>query len=62
MFLTKLGDISGKTPDEKISIIENTLRANYEELYYILTHLDSSNVIELDIAKTKIYKGEGNEL
>ena len=62
MFLTQLGDLSGKTPEEKISMLENTIRANYEELCYILTHLDSANVIELDITKTKIHKGEENEL
>ena len=62
MLLTKLGDLSGKTADEQIKMIENTLRANHEELEYILSHLDSSNVIELDITKTTIYMGEDNEL
>lgn len=57
-----LGDLTGKTPQEAVRIIENYLRANQEQLEYILTHLDSSNVIELDITKTTIYKGEDNEL
>ena len=62
MILTKLGDLAGKSAEEKISMIENYLRTNHEELEYILSHLDSSNVIELDITQTKIYKGEENEL
>lgn len=62
MNISKLGDLAGKTPDEKVSMIENYLRVLGDELEYILTHLDSSNVIEIDIAKTNIYKGEENEL
>lgn len=59
---TELADLNGKTAQEAIRIIENYLRANTEELRYILTHLDSSNIIEIDITKTTIYKGEDNEL
>jgi len=58
----KLPELSGKTEKDAIGIIENFLRANTEELEYILTHLDSSNIIELDTSKTKIYKGENDEL
>ena len=61
MFM-ELSDLTGKNPQEAVRIIENYLRANQEHLEYILTHLDSSNVIELDITKTTIYKGEDNEL
>lgn len=61
MFM-QLADLTGKNAEESIRIIENYLRANQEELNYILTHLDSSNVIEIDINKTNIYKGEDNEL
>lgn len=61
MFM-QLSDLTGKSPQEAISIIENYLRANQEHLEYILTHLDSSNVIEIDIKKTTIYEGEDNEL
>ena len=61
MFI-QLGDLTGKTPTEAIGIIENYLRANQEMLEYILTHLDSSNIIEIDTTKTIIYKGEENEL
>ena len=59
---TELTELNGKTPLEAIKIIENYLRANKQTLEYILTHLDSSNIIEIDITKTNIYKGEGNEL
>ena len=59
---TNLGDLSDKKPTEAIRIIENYLRANQERLEYILSHLDSSNVIELDLNKTTVYKGEENEL
>ena len=59
---TELADLNGKTAQEAVRIIENYLRANTEELRYILTHLDSSNIIEIDITKTTIYKGEDNEL
>ena len=59
---TELADLGGKTPQEAVEIIENYLRANKQTLEYILTHLDSSNVIELDITKTNFYKGEENEL
>ncbi len=59
---TELPDLNGKTAQEAVGIIENHLRANMEELRYILTHLDSSNIIEIDITKTTIYKGEDNEL
>lgn len=59
---TELPDLKGKTAQEAVGIIENHLRANMEELRYILTHLDSSNIIEIDITKTTIYKGEDNEL
>ncbi len=58
----KLGDISGKSPQEAISVIESYLRNNQELLEYILTHLDSSNIIEIDLSKTNIYKGEENGL
>ena len=61
MFM-ELSDLTGKNPQEAARIIENYLRANQEHLEYILTHLDSSNIIELDITKTTIYKGEDNEL
>lgn len=59
---TQLPDLNGKTAQEAVRIIENYLRANIQELEYILTHLDSSNIIEIDITKTTIYKGEDNEL
>ncbi len=61
MFM-QLADLSGKTPQEALRIIENYLRENQEALEYILTHLDSSNIIEIDISKTNIYKGDDNEL
>ena len=62
MILTKLGALAGKSVEEQIRMVENYLRTSHEELEYILSHLDSSNIIELDITKTKIYKGEDNEL
>ncbi|GEM_PF-1770639 len=55
-----LSDLSGKSTEESVGIIENYLRAAQEELEYILTHLDSSNVIELDLNKTTLYKGDDN--
>ena len=55
---TELEDLNGKSTEEAIRIMENFLRANFEELKYILTHLDSSNIIEIDIKKTNIYEGE----
>ena len=61
MFM-ELGDLSGKEVREALRIIENYLRVNQEQLEYILTHLDSSNIIEIDTEKTNIYKGEENEL
>lgn len=61
MFI-QLSDLKNKNPEEAIKIIENFLRANQQELEYVLTHLDSSNVIEIDISKTNIYKGDENEL
>ena len=61
MFM-ELGDLSGKNPQEALKMIENYLRVNQEQLEYILTHLDSSNIIEIDITKTNIFKGEDNEL
>ena len=61
MFM-ELGDLSGKNPQEALRMIENYLRVNQEQLEYILTHLDSSNIIEIDISKTKLFKGEDNEL
>lgn len=61
MFM-QLADLSGKSADEAIRIIEDYLRSNQELLEYILTHLDSSNIIEIDLSKTNIYKGDENEL
>lgn len=58
----ELEDLSGKSLREAVEIIENYLRSNKQTLEYILTHLDSSNVIELDLTKTNFYKGEENEL
>ena len=55
-----LADLKGKSPEESIVIIANYLRANKETLEYILTHLDSSNIIEIDTKKTTIYKGDEN--
>lgn len=57
-----LMDLTDKNADEKIRIIENYLRANEEKLKYILTHLDSSNIIEINTSKTRIYEGGENEL
>ena len=57
-----LMDLTDKNADEKIRVIENYLRANEEELKYILTHLDSSNIIEINTSKTRIYEGGENEL
>lgn len=57
-----LGDLTGKSPAEAVRIIENYLRANQQQLEYILTHLDSSNIIEIDLTKTTFYKGENDEL
>ena len=57
MFM-QLQDISGKKSEEAIKLIENYLRANQEILEYTLTHLDSTNIIEIDTTKTTIYKGE----
>ncbi len=62
MNVSKLNDLAGRTTEDKVGIIENYLRVLGDELDYILTHLDSNNVIEIDIAKTKLYKGEENEL
>lgn len=56
MFMN-LGDLSGKSTEEAISIIENYIRTNQEMLEYILTHLDSSNIIEIDLSKTNILQG-----
>ncbi len=61
MFMN-LGDLSGKSPGEAISIIENYIRTNQEMLEYILTHLDSSNIIEIDLSKTNVLQGGLNEL
>lgn len=61
MFMN-LGDLSGKSPQEAISIIENYIRTNQEMLEYILTHLDSSNIIEIDLSKTNVLQGGLNEL
>ncbi len=61
MFMN-LGDLSGKSPEEAISIIENYIRTNQEMLEYILTHLDSSNIIEIDLSKTNVLQGGLNEL
>jgi len=61
MFMN-LGDLSGKSTEEAISIIENYIRTNQEMLEYILTHLDSSNIIEIDLSKTNVLQGGLNEL
>ena len=61
MFMN-LGDLSGKSPVEAISIIENYIRTNQEMLEYILTHLDSSNIIEIHLSKTNVLQGGLNEL
>lgn len=57
-----LQDLSGKSSEESVRIIADYLRATQEELEYTLTHLDSSNVTELDLNKTTIYRGDNNEL
>ena len=59
MFM-QLSDLNGKSADEAVRIIEDYLRSNQELLEYVLTHLDSSNIIEIDLSKTNIYKGELN--
>ena len=61
MFM-QLSDLNGKSADEAVRIIEDYLRSNQELLEYVLTHLDSSNIIEIDLTKTNIYKGDENEL
>ena len=60
--LEAISELKGKSTVEAIDIIENYLRSLRDELEYILTHLDSSNVIELDLSKTTVYEGEENEL
>ena len=62
MLFMQLSDLNGKSAEEAVRIIEDYLRSNQELLEYILTHLDSSNIIELDLSKTTIYKGDENEL
>ncbi len=47
-------ELTGKSPEEAISIIESYLRSNQATLEYILTHLDSSNIIEIDTKQTVI--------
>ncbi len=61
MFM-QLADLNGKSAEEAVRIIEDYLRSNEQLLEYILTHLDSSNIIEIDLSKTNIYKGDENEL
>ncbi len=61
MFM-QLSDLNGKSAEEAVRIIEDYLRSNQELLEYVLTHLDSSNIIEIDLSKTNIYKGDENEL
>ena len=61
MFM-QLADLNGKSAEEAVRIIEDYLRSNQELLEYVLTHLDSSNIIEIDLTKTNIYKGDENEL
>ena len=61
MFM-QLSDLNGKSAEEAVRIMEDYLRSNQELLEYILTHLDSSNIIEIDLSKTNIYKGDENEL
>lgn len=61
MFM-QLSDLNGKSAEEAVRIIEDYLRSNQELLEYVLTHLDSSNIIEIDLTKTNIYKGDENEL
>ncbi len=56
----ELGDLTNKNTSEKLSVIENYLRSNQEQLEYVLTHLDSSNITEIDTKKTRIYEGEDN--
>ena len=56
--LRTLEELSGKAPDEAIRIIENHLRALGEELEFILSHLDSSNITEIDLNITRVYEGE----
>ena len=56
----ELIDLKGKSAEDAVRIIESHLRANQQELEYILTHLDSSNILEIDTTKTKIYEG-GND-
>lgn len=58
--LRELGDMSGKSVEQRLNMIENHLRVNGEYLEYVLTHLDSSNITEIDISKTRIYEGEDN--
>jgi len=52
-----LGDLSGTSPEVALGIIINYVRTNQEMLEYILTHLDSSNIIEIDLSKTNILQG-----
>ena len=59
---TQLSDLRGKSPAEAVLLIEDYLRSNQELLEYVLTHLDSSNIVEIDISRTNIYKGDENEL
>ncbi len=54
----ELIDLKGKSAEDAVRIIESHLRANQQELEYILTHLDSSNILEINTKKTKIYEGE----
>ena len=61
MFM-QLSDLNGKSAEEAVRIIEDYLRSNQELLEYILTHLDSSNIIEIDLSKTNVLQGGLNEL
>ena len=61
MFMN-LENLEGKNPAEAIKHIENYIRTNQDMLEYILTHLDSSNIIEIDLSKTNVLQGGENEL
>lgn len=59
IFTSQLIQINNNNPTEACKQIANYIRQLQEELEYKLMHLDSTNISEIDLSKTKLILPDG---
>ena len=59
IFTKQLGNVNYSNPQEALRELSNHIRRLQEDLEYTLSHLDSSNLVEIDPSQTDIVSATG---